>query len=167
MPRLAALALALLGTTACKRPPQGSCPFDLGGTWVNANDERYAYRLTDRGGTISGELYLRQPDGSATPRAAGEAPITLSLARGPAEVAGTMRSPARTPAGKECQVDFSVRLASCQSDALQVVAELSAPLDEACQRLRHLPDGGAVPPDLAEYTWIRSSVRWRRAPSQR
>ena len=156
-PRIAAaLALALAAAPACKRAPQGACPIDLGGTWVNANDERYAYRLTDRGAAISGEFFLRQPDGSATPRAAGEPAITLSLGRGPVEVAGTIRSPARTPSGKDCQVDFSVRIFSCQADELRVQSELSAPLAESCQRLLQLPDGGALPRDIAEYTWLRA-----------
>ena len=151
--------LLLLGAAACKKapPPQGACPFDLGGTWVNASDERYAYTLVDRGPTLAGEFFLRQPDGSATPRAAGEVPITLSLARGPAEIAGTMRSPAATPSGKPCSFDFEIRFTSCKPDELRVLSEATAPLDESCRRLGHLPDGGPIGRDLAEYTWVKSA----------
>jgi len=155
--RLALASLLLLGAAACKRAQPGACAFDLSGAWLNANDERYAYTLTDRGRQIAGEFYLRQPDGSATPRAPGEAPITLTLERGPTEVSGTMRSPARTPGGKECQVDFEVRLTSCKPDELRVVGELSAPLDESCRRLLQLPDGGPLRRDLAEYTWVKTA----------
>ena len=159
--RLALAGLFLLCGAACKRAPQGACAFDLSGAWLNANDERYAYTLTDRGQQIEGEFYLRQPDGSATPRAPGEPPITLALQRGPTEVSGTMRSPARTPGGKECLLDFDVRFTSCKPDELRVVGEVSAPLDESCRRLLQLPDGGPLQRDLAEYTWVKT-VRPKR-----
>src|SRR5437868_9526645 len=126
--RILATLLALSFTSACKKsPPQGACPFDLTGTWVNANDERYAYRLVDEGKQIQGEFFLRNPDGSPLPAPAGEAPVTLMLRRGAIEVAGVMNSPAKTPHGRECRVEVSVKLASCQQNALQVQGELSAP----------------------------------------
>lgn len=155
--RLAAILLALLCAPACKKP-QGACPFDLTGKWVNANDERYGYTLNDRGTEITGEFFLRNPDGSALPRTGKEEPVTILLRRGATEVAGVMNSPATTPKGRECRVDFSIKLAACERDALQVQGELSAPLTESCERLRGLPDGGAVPPDLIEYQWVRQKT---------
>jgi hypothetical protein len=156
--RLAATLFALLCAPACKRPPQGACPFDLSGTWVNANDERYGYLLVDKGDEITGEFFLRNPDGSRLPRPSGEAPVTLTLRRGTVEVAGVMTSPAKTPKGRECRMDFSIKLAACQRDTLQVQGELSAPLTESCERLKGLPDGGAIPPDLIEYQWVRQKT---------
>src|SRR5438046_1481707 len=104
------LLLVLACTAACKRAPATPCPFDLGGVWLNASDERYAYRLTDRGAEVTGEFFLRQPDGSETPLADGEQRITLSLRRDGAQLAGIMRSQSPTPAGKQCPVDFALKI---------------------------------------------------------
>jgi hypothetical protein len=156
--RLTTLALiaAALAAPACKRNARTPCPFDLGGVWVNASDERYGYRLADDGTRVTGEFFLRQPSGAATPRATGEAPVTFSLRRDGTRLEGTMRSSAASRSGKPCEVDFAVRFSSCTPEQLQVVSEMSAPLDDACRRIRDLPDGGAVPPDLAEFVWVRS-----------
>ena len=66
-----------------------------------------------------------------------------------------MRSQSATRAGKQCPVDFTLKITSCTPEQLQVVSEVSAPLDESCQRIRALPDGGAVRADLAEFLWVR------------
>jgi hypothetical protein len=156
--RAAALLCLLLAPLACKRGPQDPCAAELTGTWVNASDSRYAYRLTDRQGEVAGEFFLRQPDGSATPRAPGEAPIAISLRRARGELTGAMRGPSETKGGKACLVDFQLRVTSCRPDVLQVQGEASVPLDESCQRLRALPDGGPVPQDLVEFVWTREKV---------
>lgn len=129
---------------ACKRPPQGPCPFDLGGTWVNASDERYRYSVDDHGAELSGKLLLP-----------GDPPVTITLRRDGEKLAGTMRSQAASRSGKPCQVDFELRVSSCTPQEIKVVSEMSLPLDDACRRIRDLPDGGAVQPDLAEFVWVR------------
>jgi hypothetical protein len=152
---LTLLALAAALGPACKRAPAAPCPFDLGGVWVNASDERYGYRLQDSGAQVTGEFFLREPSGAAIPRAAGEAPITFSLRRDGSALAGTMRGSAATRSGKSCELDFTVRITTCAPAQLQVVSEATAQLGEDCQRLRGLPDGGQIRPDLAEFVWIR------------
>ncbi len=150
------LALFCLSTgLACKRAQAGPCAFDLGGVWINASDERYGYRLEDQGSQVTGEFFLRQPSGAATPRAPGEAAVTLALRRDGSALAGTMRSTALTAAGKSCEVEFTVKVGTCTPEQLQVTSEMTAPLDEQCRRIQNLPDGGPVARDLAEFLWVR------------
>jgi hypothetical protein len=148
-------ALALL---ACKPKPEGPCAASIGGDWVTASDSRFGYHLEDRGDEITGEAYQRSPSGKRQPGPPGEAPITLALHRRGREIAGTMRSTTATPKGKACAVDFAVRVSSCAPGKLQVVGEMSAPIDESCQRLTAQADGGGIPPDLAEFVWVRPST---------
>ena len=154
---LSLIAVVALAAPACKRTARAPCPFDLGGVWVNASDERYAYRLADKGGEVTGEFFLRQPSGALTPHAPGEVPVTFSLRRDGVRLEGTMRSTGNSPSGKPCQIDFAVKVTSCTQEQLQVQSEMSAPLDDSCHRLRNLPDGGTVRPDLAEFVWSRQN----------
>jgi len=123
-------AAALL-LCACVPDP---CPFDLSGTWVNASDPSFAYRLRDARGAVEGEL-------------AADASVTLRLLR--PSLSGSMRAPAASKSGKPCPFDFSLRVTICRAGELQIRAEAAAQLDDDCRRV------APARPDLVEFLWIR------------
>ncbi|TMB07071.1 MAG: hypothetical protein E6J64_06295 [Deltaproteobacteria bacterium] len=49
---------------------------------------------------------------------------------------------------------FTMRVSSCQPDALQVVGETSYGVRDDCSRQKE-EDGGAIAPRLTEYRWER------------
>jgi len=161
MPRPALLAcLAIVPIAACKRapPPQARyCDQDLSGVWVNASDRAYAYRLTDHGDAVRGKYFNRDIDGGETPPRPGDDPILIDLHRTPSALAGTMKAKGEAPGGRRCDLEFGMRVSSCQPDALQVVGETSYQLRDDCTRQKQ-EDGGEIPPRLTEY-------RWERAPA--
>ena len=152
MPRL--LLFLALGLAACKKPsaPARFCDQDLSGLWLNSSDTRLAYRFRDQGDAVRGEFLERQQDGGLK---SPDEPILFELHRGDASVAGVMRTQGASPGGRICPVEYGTRITDCKPDALQVAVEMSANIGEDCKRSR-LPDGGEVPPDLAEFRFERA-----------
>jgi hypothetical protein len=154
-------AILLVGFAAsvlagCKRnqPQARYCNEDLSGIWVNSTDEAFAYRLNDHGDVVRGKFFRRGPDGGDAAPEAGEDPMLIELHRTATALAGTMRTKGEAPGGKRCDLEFGIRVSSCQRDALQVVAETSYDVREDCSRQRS-EDGGDLPPVLTEYRWER------------
>jgi len=159
MPRSALLFCAAVAlSTGCKRasPPEPRyCDQDLSGVWVNASDRAYAYRLTDHGDAVRGKYFNRDIDGGESPPKPGDDPILIDLHRTSSALAGTMKTKGEAPGGRRCDLEFGMRVSSCQADALQVVAETSYPLRDDCTRQKQ-EDGGDVPSQLTEYRWDRA-----------
>jgi hypothetical protein len=152
MPRL---LLAMLLCAACKKNPPAQARFcnqDLSGVWLNSSDTRLAYRLRDHGEVVRGEVVERQPDGGLLPP---EEPILFELHRGDASVAGVMRTRGSSPGGRDCAVEYGTRISDCKPDSVQVVVEMSASIDDDCNRVKQ-PDGGEVTPNLSEFRFERA-----------
>src|SRR5712671_1568113 len=148
--------LAALSIAACKRaPPPGYCAQGLSGVWVNATDRAYAYRLADQGDSVAGKYFHRDIDGGEVPARPGDDPMLIELHRTSTALAGTMKTKGASPSGKPCDLEFALRVSSCQPDALQVVAETSVQLRDDCTRQKE-EDGGVVPAQLTEYRWERA-----------
>jgi len=149
MSRLSFLVVCLsLG--GCRKAPTAQprfCDQDLSGLWVNSSDKSFAYSFRDDSGLIRGDFVVRAEDGGLTKPSE---PITLELKRTDAAIAGVMRSKDTTAGRKTCPVEYEIKVSDCKPDALQVVAEVSAPVGDDCKRLS-APDGGAFPPDLREF----------------
>jgi hypothetical protein len=153
---VASIALALVG--GCKRtvqPEPRYCPQNLSGAWVNSSDPSYAYRLDDQGDVVRGKFFQRAPDGGEAPSQPGDDPMVIELHRTANALAGTMRTKGEAPGGKRCDLEFAIRVSSCQPDALQVVAETSYAVRDDCTRQK-AEDGGDLPPALTEYRWERA-----------
>jgi hypothetical protein len=145
------LALSL---AACKRSPPPAprfCDEDLSGVWLNASDRHFAYRFRDQGDVVRGE-YLERSDGGAL-KNPGD-PITFEMHRTGSALSGVMRSTQVTESGRTCPADFSIKVVSCQPDAMQAVVEMAIPITEDCRR-RAAEDGGELPPQLAEFRFER------------
>jgi len=152
IPWLAAAVFA-----ACKRSAQPEpryCPQDVSGVWVNSSDAAYAYRLNDHGDVVRGKFFHRAPDGGDAPAEPGEDPMLIELHRTANALAGTMRTKGEAPGGRRCDLEFGIRVSSCQPAALQVVAETSYDVRDDCTRQK-AEDGGDLPPTLTEYRWER------------
>ena len=150
--------LALLA--GCKRAPPAQpryCDQDLTGVWVNASAPSFAYRLEDQGTSVRGEFFKREVDGGEAPPDTDEESMRIELRRSANALSGTMKTRGETPGGRSCDLEFAVRVSSCQPEALQVVGETSYDVREDCTRQKQ-EDGGEIPPQLTEY-------RWERAPS--
>ena len=150
----AAIAACLLAA-GCKKalPPQPPfCDQDLSGIWLNSSDRHFAYRFRDDGGVVAGEFVQRADDGGLT---APAEPITFELRRGADAIQGVMRGSDQTKGGRTFPVEFETKISDCKPDALQVVTETSAPIDEQCKRLE-AEDGGVLPRDLAEFRFERA-----------
>ena len=154
------LLVAFLAATlfaGCKRtvqPEPRYCPQDVSGVWVNSTDTAYAYRLNDHGDVVRGKFFHREPDGGETPPQPGDDAMLIELHRTANALAGTMRTKGEAPGGKRCDLEFGIRVSSCQRDVLQVVAETSYPVRDDCTRQK-AEDGGDLPPVLTEYRWER------------
>ena len=164
MPRTALLLCAVLSfAPGCKRsapPPARYCNQDLSGVWVNTTDPASAYRLTDHGDSVRGQYFRREADGGEPGDEPifyepGDEPILFDLHRTATALAGTMKMKGEAPGGRNCDLEFGVRVSSCQPDALQVVAETSYDIREDCSRQKS-EDGGEIPPRLTEYRWERA-----------
>jgi hypothetical protein len=154
MSRLAAL-LACLAAGACKKAPPALprfCDQDLSGLWLNSSDRHFAYRFREDAGVVEGEYLERADDGGLT---ASAQPITFDLRRTPDAIAGVMRGSGETPGGKTCPLEFETRISDCKPDALQVVVETSANVDENCRRIP-AEDGGIAARDLREFRFERA-----------
>ena len=85
--------------------------------------------------------------------------MIIELHRTPTALAGVMRSTGLTAGGHRCPVEYGLSVTVCKPGSLQVVSEISVPIDESCKRLRETADGGSdggeVPSTLAEYLWER------------
>ena len=127
-------------SAGCKRAPPRYCDQDLSGVWVNASDPAYAYRLEADGGEAAPEP--------------GDDPMLIDLHRTDKALAGTMKSKGEAPGGRHCDLEFTMRVSSCQPDALQVVGETSYGVRDDCSRQKE-EDGGAIAPRLTEYRWER------------
>jgi hypothetical protein len=152
---LACLTVALFG--GCKRtvqPEPRYCNQDVSGVWVNSSDTAYAYRLNDHGDVVRGKFFRREADGGEASTEPGDEPMLIELHRTANALAGTMRTKGEAPGGRRCDLEFGIRVSSCQPDALQVVAETSYPVRDDCTRQK-AEDGGDLPPDLTEYRWER------------
>ena len=154
MARLAAIAACLVAAGCRKAPPPQPrfCDQDLSGVWLNSSDRHFAYRFRDDGGVVAGEFLQRADDGGLTAPADR---ITFELRRGPEAIEGVMRGSDQTKGGRTCPVEFETKISDCKPDALQVVTETSAPIDEECKRLK-AEDGGVLPRDLAEFRFERA-----------
>jgi hypothetical protein len=150
------LSFAVAMLLGCKRnqPATRYCNQDLSGIWVNSTDEAFAYRLNDHGDVVRGKFFRREPDGGDAAPEAGDDPIVIELHRTATGLAGMMRTKGDAPGGRRCDLEFGVRISSCQPDALQVVGETSYDVREDCTRQK-AEDGGDLPPVLTEYRWDR------------
>jgi len=146
---------ALLAVAACKKPAPAPrfCDQDLSGVWVNASETTFAYRLTDKGDTVTGRFFSREADGGEVASSAGE-PILIELRRGAEALEGVMKASGQSPSGKPCPIDFKLQVTSCEAASLQVVAETKVSVREDCTRGRE-EDGGPAPTTLVEYRWER------------
>jgi len=160
MPRLVLpVCLAFAPIVACKRAPPPEpryCDQNLSGVWVNASDPAYAYRLTDHGDAVRGKYFHPHADGGEAAPEPGDDPMLIDLHRTSSALAGTMKTKGEAPGGRRCDLEFGLRVSSCQRDALQVVAEMSYELRPDCTRQKS-EDGGDLPPRLTEYRWERPS----------
>jgi hypothetical protein len=140
----------------CKRnqPAPRYCNEDLSGIWVNSSDEAFAYRLNDHGDVVRGKFFRRERDGGEAVPEPGDDPMLIELHRTATALAGTMRTKVEAPGGRRCDLEFGIRVSSCQRDALQVVAETSYDVRDDCTRQK-AEDGGDLPPALTEYRWER------------
>jgi len=148
--------VAVMLLAGCKRnqPEPRYCNQDLSGVWVNSTDEAFAYRLNDDGDVVRGKFFRRQPDGGEAAPEPGDDPMLIEWHRTASALAGTMRTKGEAPGGRRCDLEFGIRVSSCQRDSLQVVAETSYDVREDCTR-RKAEDGGDLPPALTEYRWDR------------
>src|SRR2546423_3173810 len=160
MNRSALLFCAAVALSAgCKRAQARYCDQDLSGVWVNSSEPAYAYRLEDHGDSVRGKFFRREADGGEAASEPGDDPMLIDLRRTDKALAGTMSTKGGAPGSRRrCDLEFAVRLSSCQPDALQVVAETSYEVREDCTR-RKEEDGGEMPPRLTEYRWERAPVR--------
>jgi hypothetical protein len=152
--------IAVVLFAACKRTTQPEpryCNQDLSGVWVNSTDTAYAYRLNDHGDFVRGQFFRRSPDGGEAPPGPGDDPMLIELHRTANALAGTMRTKGETPGGTRCDLEFGIRVSSCQPDALQVVAETSYAVRDDCTRQKS-EDGGDFPATLTEYRWERPAA---------
>lgn len=156
MIRAALLLFSAAALAGCKRNQAEPryCSQDLSGVWVNSSDESYAYRLNDHREVVRGQFFQRQPDGGEAPPEPGDEPMLIELHRTATALAGTMRTKGEAPSGRPCDLDFALRVSSCQPDALQVVAETSYDVRDDCTRQK-AEDGGDLPPRLTEFRWER------------
>jgi hypothetical protein len=152
LPRVSIVAACLV-LAACQASPreQRFCDQNLSGVWLNSSDKHFAYSLRDDGGVVEGDVMERSDDGGLTRPATSTA---LELKRSKDAIAGVMKSTDTTAGGKTCPVEFATRISDCKPDALQVVAEMSAPVGEDCKRIT-VPDGGTYTPDLSEFRFER------------
>ncbi len=153
--RLFAVIAVCLAAAGCKKGSLAQplfCEQNLSGVWLNSSDRHFAYRFRDDGRTVAGEFVQRADDGHMTPPAE---PITFELRRKAEAIEGVMRGSDTTRGGRTCLVEFETKITDCKPDALQVVTETSAPIDEHCKRIT-LEDGGAVPHDLAEFRFEKA-----------
>lgn len=145
------LIAAALGCRKTPPPPARFCDQDLSGVWLNSSDKRFAYRLLDRNGAVTGEFLRRSEDGGVSK---ADEPVLFELRRTDAAVAGVMKMRGEAPSGKSCPVEYAIRLSSCRPDALQAVVETSAVIGEDCQR-KTAEDGGQIPQELSEFRFER------------
>jgi hypothetical protein len=142
-------------SSSCKRTPPRYCDQDLSGVWVVAGEPAYAYRLEDHGDSVRGRFFRREADGGEVAPEPGDDPLLIDLHRTDKALAGTMRTKGEAPgSSRRCDLQFAMRVSSCQPDALQVVGETSYEVREDCTRQKE-EDGGVVPPRLTEYRWER------------
>jgi hypothetical protein len=150
------VALAVLfAAAACKKPVAAAryCNQDVSGIWVNASDPHFAYRLEDKGETVSGKFFSRDPDGGDSTSQPGEA-ILIELRRGAETLDGVMKASGQSPSGRTCPIDFKLQVTSCEAATLQVVAETRVSVRDDCSRARE-EDGGLARTTLVEYRWQR------------
>jgi len=150
------LALAVvLAAAACKKPVPAVryCDQDLSGVWVNASDPHFAYRLEDKGETVSGKFFSRESDGGESSSQPGEA-ILIELRRGAETLDGVMKGSGQSRSGRTCPIDFKLQVTSCEAATLQAVAETRVSVGDDCSRARD-EDGGLAPTTLVEYRWER------------
>jgi hypothetical protein len=149
------LALAaLVAVAACKKPLPATrfCSQDLSGVWVNASDTHYAYRLDDKGETVKGKFFAREPDGGESTSQPGEA-ILIELRRGTETLEGVMKASGQSPTGRTCPIDFKLQVTSCEAATMQVVAETRVSVRDDCSRARS--EDGGLATALVEYRWER------------
>jgi len=152
-PLLFCAAVAL--SAGCKRAQARYCDQDLSGVWVNSSNPAYAYRLEDHADSVRGKFFHREADGGEAAPEPGEDAMLIDLRRTDKALAGTMSTKGEAPgSSRRCDLEFGIRVSSCQRDSLQVVAETSYDVREDCTR-RKAEDGGDLPPALTEYRWDR------------
>jgi hypothetical protein len=156
-PLLLFAAAALLAGCKRNQAEPRYCSQDLSGVWVNSSDESFAYRLTDHREVVRGEFFRRQTDGGEAAPDPREQPMLIELHRTATALAGTMRTKGEAPGGRPCDLEFALRVSSCQPDALQVVAETAYDVREDCTRQK-AEDGGDIPPQLTEFRWERAGA---------
>ena len=103
---------------------------------MNASDPAYAYRLEDDGKSVRGKFFRREADGGEAAPEPGDDPMLIDLHRTDKALAGTMKSKGEAPGGRHCDLEFTMRVSSCQPDALQVVGETSYGVRDDCSRAR-------------------------------
>ena len=150
------LALAaLVAGAACKRapPPVRFCSQDISGVWVNASDPHFAYRLEDKGDTVTGKFFVRELDGGEATSQPAET-ILLELKRATETLDGVMKATGQSTSGRTCPIDFKLQVTSCDAASMQVVAETKVSVRDDCARARE-EDGGPARTTLVEYRWER------------
>ena len=155
--RPALLVCAAVALGGCKRSAPRFCDQDLSGVWVNASDPAFAYRLEDRGDSVRGKFFHREADGGEAAPEAGDDPMLIELRRTSTALSGSMKTKEAAPGGRRCDIDFALRVSSCQPDALQVVAETSYQVREDCSHQKG-EDGDDVPAQLVEFRWERPAA---------
>ena len=140
----------LLLAAACRKPPPPApakyCNQDLTGVWLNASDQRFAYRFRDHGDVVRGEFLQAQEDGGFTNP---EDPILFELHRTDKALAGVMRA-----RQEGCDVEFGVDVTSCAEKSMQAQVETEVQVGPDCRR-RTLEDGGDLPPHRTEFVFVR------------
>ena len=100
------------------------CEADLSGQYVHAQVERYQYRATDDGGTLT--LALERDAGPA---------VEVVLHRSAEGFVGATRAAAGPDAGAACAVELPTLVVACTAAGLVLKSEASAAFDGACRPL--------------------------------
>jgi hypothetical protein len=66
-----------------------------------------------------------------------------------------MKTTGESPSGRQCPVEFGLRVSSCQPQVVQVVAETQVGVRDDCTRAIEA-DGGEAAPVLVEFRWDKA-----------
>lgn len=148
----AALGLALAAAVGCRTSCLHVADLDgcgnLTGTWHDAEQPSYRYRVED-----SGLRVLARPLSAEGAPAVGAERDGIELTCGPRGLVGITRQTGSLtfPNGEQhtCTVEFSTRLLHCKPRSLELEVEQSGGVLPDCRRLEESA------PDVARHVWIR------------